>query len=183
MLLVTSYFAQLRELLGRVDLQAVMALAQAVRQTAEAEGTVFTFGNGGSAATALHFVNDLLRPRRGSKQRARCLIDNMSVISALANDFGYDQIYVMQLSVLASPGDLAIALSVSGTSPNCVNGLRRAREMGLVTACLVGFDGGQLLALSDYSVHIPCNSYALVEDVHLAITHSIACGATPELAP
>jgi D-sedoheptulose 7-phosphate isomerase len=176
--MIASYLARVSDVLAQVDLRSIELLAQAVSETGKAKGTIFTFGNGGSGATALHFANNLLDPARGLKFRVNCLLSNVSIISALANDSGYDSVYSEQLSILASPGDLAIAISASGNSTNCINGLKRAREMGAVTACLVGFDGGQLGALSDYSVHVSCDSYPLIEDVHLVIAHSIVSTLT-----
>jgi D-sedoheptulose 7-phosphate isomerase len=171
---IASHFSGIAELLTRVDLHAIEAVARAIRETQAAQRTVFTFGNGGSAATALHFANNLLSPKHGARTRVNCLMSNVSVISALANDIGYELIYSEQLRMLASPGDLAIAISVSGNSPNCVHGLQCAREMGLVTAALVGFDGGRLRSLSDYAILVPCELYPLVEDIHLVIAHAIA---------
>ena len=171
---IASHFGEVSNLLARADLRAIDLLAGAVYETQRLERTIFTFGNGGSAATALHFATNLFDLKRGPKARVNCLTSNVSVISALANDNGYDHIYDEQLEMLASPGDLAIAISASGNSPNCVNGLMRAREIGMLTACLVGFDGGNLVGLADYPVHVRCHSYRLVEDVHLVISHSIA---------
>jgi len=177
---IASHFAHVSQVLARVDLRTVELLAQAISEAHSTGHTIFTFGNGGSAATALHFANNLFDSRRGLKVRVNCLASNVSVLSAIANDIGYDRIYAEQLSMLASPGDLAIAISASGYSPNCVSGLTRAREIGMPTACLVGFDGGNLLRLSDYPVHVPCDSYALVEDIHLVIAHSIASAVSGE---
>lgn len=173
---IALHFAAISDLLARIDLHAIHALAHAIGETQSAQRTIFTFGNGGSAATALHFANNLSTPNCGVSFRVNCLMSNISVVSAIANDMSYELIYSEQLSMLASPGDLAIAISVSGNSLNCVHGLRRAREMGLVTAALVGCDGGELRVLSDYLVHIPCEVYALVEDMHLIVTHAIASG-------
>jgi phosphoheptose isomerase len=108
---ITSHFAEVSGLLARTDLRAIELLAGAVYETQRMKRAIFTFGNGGSAATALHFANNLFDVRRGLKIRVNCLTSNVSVISALANDIGYDYVYDEQLKLLASPGDLAIAFS------------------------------------------------------------------------
>lgn len=177
---IAAHFTAVSKLLANADLPAVAALARAVYETQKTGRTIFTFGNGGSAATALHLANNLSAVKGGPRVRVNCLTSNVCTISALANDISYDHIFDEQLKLLASPGDLAIAISASGNSPNCVNGLERAREIGLATACLVGFDGGKLLGLCDYAVHVPCYSYGIVEDIHLVITHSIVDALSPD---
>jgi D-sedoheptulose 7-phosphate isomerase len=172
--LLLAHFGQLSELLHNVDVEAVLGLVAAIKSTLETGGTIYTFGNGGSASTALHFTNDLIRASKRWKPRIRCLNANVSVLTALGNDHGYDRIYSDQLEISARNGDLTIAISASGKSANCVQALIQSQKMGVRTACLVGFDGGNLLALSETSVLIRSNSYELIEDVHLAIAQAVA---------
>src|ERR1035437_6294231 len=97
---IASHFSGIAELLTRVDLHAIEAVARAIRETQAAQRTVFTFGNGGSPATAFRFANNLLSPKHGARRRVNCLMSNVSVISALANDIGYELIYSEQLRML-----------------------------------------------------------------------------------
>ena len=138
---------------------------------------VFIMGNGGSAATASHFACDLgkgtLMPGL-PRFRVIALTDNMSLFSALANDFGYDQVFCEQLKSLIQPGDVAIGISGSGNSANVLNAILAARELGAITIGFVGFDGGRLKSMVDRCVHVPCDCMEQVEDVHLILEHLIS---------
>lgn len=173
---VAEHFSRVADLLREVDPEAVASLAQALEAARDAGRTVFTLGNGGSAATALHLANDLATAARPGRPPLRviCLNANVSLFSCLANDFGYDQVFVRQLASLLAPEDVVLGISASGDSENCVNALSFARRRGAVTAGLLGFDGGRMKALCDHAVHVPCDDYLPVEDVHLAVCHAIA---------
>lgn len=146
-------------------------------ERARAEGRrVFVFGNGGSAATASHFACDLGKGTLEAnlpRFKVICLNDNMPTLTAFANDVGYDVVFAEPLIALAERGDLAIAFSASGNSPNVVRAIETARARGLVTIGFSGFSGGKLQDLSDIHLHVPARSYGHVEDLHLALSHAI----------
>jgi D-sedoheptulose 7-phosphate isomerase len=173
-----SYTARVAELVRQVPSESIAAVAHQINASRLELRTVFTMGNGGSATTALHMSNDFSCATNGTASavatRAICLNANISLFSALANDLGYEEVFARQLRCLLREGDIVIGISASGNSPNCVNGFKYARERGGVTIGLLGFDGGIMKSLCDYSIHVPCNDYRLVEDVHLAISHALS---------
>ena len=173
-----SYTARVAKLVRQVPPESIAAVAQQINASRLARRTVFTMGNGGSATTALHMTNDLSNATNGTASpvatRAICLNANISLFSALANDRGYEEVFTQQLSCLLREGDIVIGISASGNSPNCVNGLKYARQRGSITVGLLGFDGGLMKGLCDYFIHVPCHDYRLVEDVHLAISHALS---------
>ncbi|MDO8489309.1 MAG: SIS domain-containing protein [Candidatus Omnitrophota bacterium] len=143
--------------------------------------TIFLAGNGGSAATATHMANDLgtdtLKYSKGkSAFRAQALTGNVSVMSAVANDEGYENIFVNQLRVHYRKGDLFIGISASGNSPNVVKAARWVKGKGGKVLAMVGFDGGQLKRVADEVIHVRSNKseYGVVEDVHMIMDHLMA---------
>lgn len=137
---------------------------------------MFTIGNGGSAATASHIACDLANnvvrpPRRGFN--ALSLAENVATLSATANDHGYERVYANQLMSLGDPGDVLIAVSASGNSPNVLVAMGCARERGLAVLALLGADGGFAAPLADRVVIVPETDPGIVEDAHLAINHAI----------
>jgi D-sedoheptulose 7-phosphate isomerase len=137
---------------------------------------VFIMGNGGSAATASHFVCDLAKNTRQVGQnhfKVIGLSDNISLISALANDEGYENIFVQQMINFLNPGDIVIAISASGNSPNVVKAVAYACEMKAITIGFTGFDGGKLGQMVDLNVHIKSDCIEHVEDIHLVLEHMI----------
>ncbi|HYA58611.1 MAG TPA: SIS domain-containing protein [Thermoplasmata archaeon] len=140
--------------------------------------TIFFFGNGGSASTASHFVTDIAKVAGGTKphgkgQRFRCvsLNDNVPSVTAWANDVSYAEIFAGPLRALAETGDVAVAISGSGNSPNVLAAVRAAREMGLTTIGLTGIGGGKLKDMVDVALIVPSNSMQHTEDVHLVTCH------------
>ncbi len=173
---VQSYVNEVQNTLARLPwLQIRQAIA--VLQSARLNGRqVFLIGNGGSAATASHFASDLGRGVEGAAPplRARALTDSMAVFSAMANDYGYEQVFSRQLACLLQPGDVVIAISGSGNSPNVLNAVRLAHERGAMTIGLVGFDGGYLREMVDLCIHVENGCIEQVEDVHVLLAHLIA---------
>lgn len=166
-----TYLASLQSILGGIDVGALASLTERIRSARDARSTVFIAGNGGSAATATHWVNDLCKAASRSGRapiRGICLSDNVSWLTALANDEGYEQVFARQLENMASPGDLLVVISASGNSPNLLEAVRYAQDKGLVTAALVGFDGGRLRTLVDECVWVETEpgEYGLVESAH-----------------
>lgn len=142
---------------------------------AHAEGRqVFLIGNGGSAATASHMANDLTwGMTRGSVTafRAISLADNVPLMTAIANDSGYEHIFSSQLETLAHRGDVVIAISGSGNSPNVLRALEVAKKLELTTVGFLGMDGGQAKRMVDVAVVVPAKDYGPIEDVHMVLDH------------
>lgn len=139
--------------------------------------TVFFIGNGGSAATASHFANDLAYGTNEYQQpfRVLSLTDNVPVLTALGNDFGYEDIFVRQLRVLGKKGDVLVAISASGNSPNLLKAMEFAREAGIKTVALTAFDGGKMKLMADQGIHVPTDSkeYGPAEDAHMVLDHLV----------
>jgi len=163
--------------LNSVDLNAVESVTQTLLEARGRGANVFVIGNGGSAATASHMATDLMM---GSglvdpPLRVIALTDNQAIITATGNDVGFDQVFSRQLSHLALQGDVLIAISASGNSPNVLACIGTANELGLKTIAFTGFDGGRLATVVDLLVHVPTRqgAYGPVEDVHLMVNHMI----------
>lgn len=173
---VQGHLLSVVQLIQNIQSAGVAALAAGLEKAREERRTVFLMGNGGSAATALHMANDLARATRPGHPpfRTLCLAGNVSQLTGLANDYGYDQVFVRQLTDLVEPGDVVFGISASGNSSNCINALAYGRQRGAMTLGLLGFDGGRMMALCDRWIHVPCHDYLLVEDVHLVLAHSLA---------
>jgi D-sedoheptulose 7-phosphate isomerase len=139
-------------------------------------GTVFVLGNGGSAATASHFVCDLAKGTRTDgfpAFRVVSLTDNVPLMTAWANDTSYDRVFAEQLAALVRPGDVLVAISASGNSPNVLAATRVARQLGATTIALTGQSGGRLGRLAQLTIRVPARAIEQVEDAHLAIAHSL----------
>lgn len=173
---IRHYFGAVQGLLDVVPFDAVDQVVAALMQANRAGQTVFICGNGGSAATATHFGCDLAkRPIVAGQPRFRviALTDNNALMTALSNDIGYDAVFAEQLLPLVRPGDVVIGISGSGNSRNVLNAMQVAREAGALTIGFSGYDGGKLKPLVDIAVHVPCDTMAMVEDVHLMLEHAI----------
>lgn len=174
-----AYLRYLAGLLERIDAKAIAAFIELLRETRERGSTVFFLGNGGSAATASHFANDISvgTQRAGGKPfRAVSLTDNVAVITAIGNDEGYDRIFVDQLRAHLRDGDAVVAISASGNSPNVVAAVDYARNQGATVCALTGFDGGKLKPLADIAIHVPTEKgeYGPVEDLHMVVDHLVS---------
>jgi phosphoheptose isomerase len=138
---------------------------------------IFSCGNGGSASIANHMQCDHVKGVRTATDlspRVLSLSTNMELLTAIANDTGYENIFVYQLQSQSEPGDVLLAVSSSGRSPNIVRALAWARDQGLRTIAITGFDGGAARATAEVSVHVDCANYGIIEDLHQAITHALA---------
>jgi D-sedoheptulose 7-phosphate isomerase len=169
-----GYLSYLAQVFARVDREAIASFIGVLEQARDSGATVFFCGNGGSASTASHFQNDLTRWRT-DPMKVVSLTDNVAVITALANDYGYERIFVMQLEPLLSEGDVVVAISASGNSPNVVQAIEFARQRNAITVGLTGFDGGRLGELCEIHVHVPSarGEYGPVEDAHLVLDHLV----------
>jgi D-sedoheptulose 7-phosphate isomerase len=138
------------------------------------EKQVFTLGNGGSASTASHIAADLSKNTIAPNMRRfriSSLNDNTAILTALANDLGYENVFSEQLQNLIRPGDLLIAVSASGNSPNVVKAIRYAQSRSAESVGILGFDGGQAAQIVDLSIVVESSDYGVVEDTHLIINH------------
>lgn len=152
-----------------------------IAERLRAGGRVLTFGNGGSAADAQHFAGELVGRFLKERQAlpALALTADSSVMTALANDLGYDVVFRRQLEAHGRPGDVALGISTSGRSPNVVEALRFARERGLLTIGVTGGGGGQLAGLVDYLIDVPHGETARIQEVHGMVVH-ILCEIVEE---
>ncbi len=167
-------FERLQEAIKSIPFEQVDAVGELLYRAYLNDKQVFVMGNGGSAATASHFTSDLSKntvvPGR-KRIRAICLNDNLPVLTAIANDLGYEQIFVEQMRNLLRPGDVVIVVSGSGNSPNIIEAIKYGRSCSATTIGFLGFDGGQAKPLLDAYVHVECNDFGLVEDIHYALGH------------
>lgn len=153
----------------------VDAVAQLLADTLFAGRTLFTCGNGGSAADAMHLAEELIGRYRANRRPfpAICLNADVGAITCIANDFGYDAVFARQLEGLARPGDLLIAFSTSGGSENICNVLRTARRCGVVSVALLGKGGGPARELADHAVVVPSANSARIQELHGLILHAL----------
>ncbi len=171
------YLEYTSEILRDIDDDAVCAFIDALLAARDAGGTIYTIGNGGSAATACHFANDLaIGVRSAVPFRAVSLASNVSTMTAIGNDFGYDHVFVKQLEGRLGVADVVVGISASGASPNVVNAIRYANENGAVTVGLTGFDGGGVAELAAVNVHVQSTKgeYGPVEAVHTVLLHIVS---------
>ncbi len=163
------------ERMVRADMAPLLALVDAVTATVAASGRIFVFGNGGSAADAQHLAAELvgrfMRERRAIG--AVALSTDTSILTAVSNDYGFDRVFARQLEALARPGDLALAITTSGRSPNLVEGLKTARVVGARTAAFTGGDGGLVAGLVDFHVNVAETTPARVQEVQRTLMHAL----------
>jgi D-sedoheptulose 7-phosphate isomerase len=174
--LFRAYTARLNGVLQELDWAPVAALGAELLDCWQSGRQVFLCGNGGSAGNAVHLANDFLygiSKTPGSGLRVTALPANGSVLTCLANDEGYEQIFSLQLAVLARPGDVVIALSGSGNSPNILRVLEQARTMGVRSYAILGYTGGKAKALADCAIHAAVNDMQIAEDVQMVIGHML----------
>ncbi len=176
MLDTRAYFAQLSALLACLPQDGIDRAQDALRSALRAGRTIFLLGNGGSAATASHLVCDLAKGlvREGRpRPRALALTDNVPLITAYSNDVSYECVFAEQLAGLVRPGDVVVAISGSGNSPNVLAAIRTANDMGAVTIGLAGFAGGKLAPMVSLPIVVPSDNMQMVEDAHLIIGHAL----------
>lgn len=175
--LLETYLGQIATSLLAVPQRPLAAIGQALWETYERDGTIFVCGNGGSAATASHFACDLGKWTAHSgcrRVRALALTDNLPTITAWSNDQNYSDIFIEQLRAHYRPGDMLVAISGSGNSPNVLRAIEWANQNDAATVGLVGFDGGALATMARYVLHIDNYVMPQVEDIHMALCHALA---------
>jgi D-sedoheptulose 7-phosphate isomerase len=173
---IPSYLEELSATIQNLPVDDINRLACLFLEAYQRGRTIYLFGNGGSASLASHMSCDLGKgtaPASGKRLRAVALTDNLALITAWANDTRYEKIFAEQLENLLEPGDVAFAISASGNSPNIIAALQFARQAGVVTAGISGFEGGKMKSLCDVCVVVPSGSMQIIEDLHLSIAHLV----------
>ena len=171
-----AYSRRLSDTLIGFDWSPVVRLAEDLRDCWRTGRQLFLCGNGGSAGNASHLANDFLYPlskTKGSGIRVHALTENPAVLTCLGNDEGYENIFSFQLSVLAREGDVLLAFSGSGNSPNILRALEEASRIGMTSYAVVAFTGGKAKALADVPIYFPINDMQIAEDTQLIIGHMI----------
>nr|WP_318718615.1 SIS domain-containing protein [uncultured Treponema sp.] len=169
-----EYIIKLSTALQKIDYEAVSTVIKLLINTLNEEGTIYVFGNGGSASTASHMQNDFnrgLSEVTNKKFKFSCLSDNIPTITSIANDYSYDEIYSRQLEGRLRKHDIVIAISCSGNSKNIINAVDYAKQQGIKVIGITGFDGGQLRNRADYNLHASVNDMQISEDIHLIFNH------------
>jgi D-sedoheptulose 7-phosphate isomerase len=171
-----DYTQRLNAILQASDWTGAARLAEELRDCWRTGRQVFLCGNGGSAGNAIHLANDFLygiSKTHGSGLRVNALPANPSVLTCLANDQGYDEIFSLQLAVQGRRDDVLIALSGSGNSPNIVKALEQAKKMGIRTYAILGYKGGKAKAMADVPIHFAVDDMQISEDLQLVVGHMI----------
>ena len=171
---INDYVARLSRALDLEAMNEIPVLADALIQAWKSDHAVYLCGNGGSAGNAVHIANDFLLGagrRAGRGLRVEALAANPAVLTAIANDNGYDRIFAEQIEVKANPGDILIALSGSGNSPNVIKALESGNAKGMKTFAVLGFSGGQCKALAQHPMHFAIDDMQIAEDLQLIVGH------------
>ena len=179
---IKNYFEYLSQVLEKIDKKEIEQFIEILIKARIDKSTIFFIGNGGSAATASHFANDIsIGTRTLSKPfMAISLCDNAAVVTAIANDDGYEEVFVQQLRVLYKKNDILVAISASGNSINLIKAIEFAKENEIKTVGITAFDGGKLKQVADYNIHVPTEKgeYGPAEDVHMILDHLIGAYLT-----
>ena len=173
---ISDYIRAQQAAHASIPVEAVAELVEQLRAAVKEGRHIFVFGNGGSAANASHFATDLGKgasDKIGKRFRVLALNDNVSWMTALSNDYSYDDVFVGQLQNYGQPGDIALGISVSGNSPNCVKALTWAKEHGLRTVAFVGGKRGRMAEIAERVLVINDTHYGRVEDAHMGICHML----------
>ena len=172
-----SYLKYLESVINKIDLKSIGRFIETLIYARKSGSTVYFIGNGGSASTASHFANDLSIGTNSYEKpfRVISLTDNHSVMTAIANDFGYEEVFVRQLRVLGREGDVLVGISASGNSVNLIKAFDYAKSVGIKTIAITAFDGGNLKKIADDGIHVPTDDkeYGPSEDVHIILDHLV----------
>lgn len=172
--LIKSYFDREIEVIKRLNLDEINKAISAIWAAYEREATIYIFGNGGSAATASHFVGDFnkgISEKKDKKFRFVCLSDNIPQMMAIANDFSYDEVFRYPLMGRLKPSDLVIGISGSGNSKNVIKAVEYAKKIGTEVVGITGYHGGKLKELADYHMDVMEDDMQISEDVHMIFDH------------
>lgn len=173
-----AYFKYLSEVLDKVSLTEIRIFIESLLNARENDSRIFFIGNGGSAATASHFANDLAFGVDNYKKpfRVISLADNVAVLTALGNDYGYKEIFIRQLKIQAKKNDVLVGISASGNSQNLISAFEFANKNKIKTIAITAFDGGKLKEIASEGIHVPTQNkeYGPAEDVHMIIDHLVS---------
>lgn len=171
---IQDYLDGLKKTIDELAIGQIAAVMERLLAAYRRRAAVYVFGNGGSASTASHFVNDFnkgVSEKLDRGFRFYCLNDNVPTMMAVANDISYDRVFALQLKNYLEPGDVVIAISGSGNSANVIEAVRYANQRDIETIGLVGYDGGELKKLARHCIHVPVDDMQKVEDIHLVVNH------------
>jgi len=172
-----DYLEEMARVARAMDLGPLDRAAEVLLDAIARDAVIFSCGNGGSAAIANHLQCDHLKTARNGTDitpRVVSLSTSMELVTAIANDIGYEDVFVYQLQSQARPGDVLVAISSSGSSPNIVRAIDWARHNNVRTIALTGFSGGGARSAAEVAVHVPSDNYGVVEDMHQALMHTLA---------
>ena len=184
--LIRSHLAKTIESINSLDESKLTFFVEKIMETIAKKNTIFFAGNGGSASTASHFVNDLLtaytyeqtveRPFTHKKAKVQSLTESTGIVTGLTNDFNFDDIFVNQLRTISDVGDMLVIITASGNSQNLLNAVSYGNKNGIFTVAIVGFDGGKVSKTAQLVIHANTDKgdYGPAEDVHLVINHAVA---------
>ena len=170
------YLNEERRVVASLDREAINSAMNALVDAAQRGASIYVMGNGGSSATASHFVCDFAKGvylGAGLPFKMQCLSDNTPIVTAISNDIGYEDIFEFQLKGKVQEGDLVLAISGSGNSENVIRAVEYAKAHGAVIVGMTGYSGGRLMGLSDYKLHAPVDNMQIVEDIHMMFDHLI----------
>ena len=182
---IETYASGMQAVYGRLPVETIEQIVNVLFQAYENGNKVFTMGNGGHGATASHCVNDLAKHAvvsdkkdeviiKDKRFKVLCLNDNISTLTAWANDVGYDSIFVEQLTNWVEKGDVVIGYTGSGNSENILRAFKLAREKQAITIALTGYQGGKIKAIADICLIVPSDRISFIEDIHFSLIH-ICC--------
>lgn len=171
---IKKYSEKLSRALNLDAMNQIPILIEALREAWQAQHSICLCGNGGSAGNAIHLANDLLYGagiKNGGGLRVEALSANTAILTCLANDLGYNEIYAEQIKIKANPGDVLIVLSGSGNSPNVVKALEMGNALGMKTFAILGFTGGKCKEIAQYPIHFEIHDMQVSEDLQLIVGH------------
>ena len=173
-----SYFDYLKEIFDKIDLIEIQEFVKILLAARDRKKTIFFIGNGGSSATASHFANDIAIGTNSYDKpfRAISLTDSNAIITAVGNDFGYEEVFKRQLEMYGKSGDVLVGISASGNSSNLLKAFNYASDVGIHTVAITAFDGGNLKLIANDGTHVPTNNgeYGPAEDAHMIIDHLVS---------
>lgn len=171
---ILTYYEREIATIKAMNFEEIEAAVQAIKDAYDREATIYTFGNGGSAATASHFVCDFNKgicEKLDKKFNLICLNDNTPIVMAIANDISYEDVFSFQLVNKLKPTDLIIAISGSGNSKNVIKAVEYAKSIGCKVVGMTGYSGGKMNELADYRMHVPVDDMQITEDLHMSFDH------------
>lgn len=174
---IKEYYQSLANTFEKLDYKEISLAMNALVNCYENGGTVYVFGNGGSSSTASHMVCDFnkgVSMKKSKKFNFVCLSDNTPILTALANDVSYEDVFAYQIERILNSNDLILAISGSGNSKNIIKAIKVAKDAGVKVIGMTGYDGGQLYKMADYHLHAPINDMMKAEDIHMSFDHMMA---------